>query len=83
MEVTVLDERGRITLGKKMEKRYGKRFVVVPANGEIILMPAPSRDPIKDLEELGRNSDINKFSIKQIKKIIEEEAEKEAISNLR
>lgn len=83
LEVTVLDKRSRITLGKKIEKRYGKRFIVVPAKDEIILMRAPSRDPIEGLEELGKNSSINKYSIKQLRKMALEEAGREALSNMR
>lgn len=83
MQITVLDERSRITLGRKIEKKYGKRFIVVPAKDEIILMPAPSKDPIKGLEELGKKSGINNYSLKQIKKMVQEEAEKEALSNVR
>ena len=82
MQVTMLDKRGRITLGRRMEKRYGKRFVIVPAKNEIILMPAPFKDPLKGLEELGRKSGINKYSRTQLKKIAQGEADREASSNL-
>lgn len=84
MQVTVMDERGRITLGKKIGKRYGRRFIVVPGNGEVVLMPAlRNKDPVKGLEEWGRKTGINRHSIKELRKIAMEEAEKEALSGMR
>lgn len=81
MQITITDERGRITLGKKIQKRYGRKFMILEANDEIILKPVVKEDPIKGLAELGQKSGINKYSIKQLKKIAEEEALREAVSN--
>ena len=77
-EVTVMDDRGRITLGKKIAKKYGRKFVVVPAMDEIVLMPVP-QDPITDLQKMWKEAGLNKYTRKQIKKMAEEEAEKEAL----
>jgi hypothetical protein len=79
MQETLMDQRGRVTLGKKLAKRYGKRFTVVPAQNEIILVPK-TKDPIRSLQEWGKKAGINKFSMKEIKKIISEEAVKELLS---
>ncbi len=81
-DISVADERDRITLGKKITKRYGKRFIVIDAVGEVVLRPVP-KDPVKGFAEMGRRAGINKYSMKQLKKMAEEEAEKEAISNIR
>lgn len=79
---TVMDERGRITLGKKLGKKYGRKFYVVPAVDEIILMPVSTNDPIKGFAELGKKSGMNKYSVKQLLKMAEKEAEKEILSEL-
>jgi hypothetical protein len=81
MKEITTDERGRINLGKELIERYGKRFWIAPSKDEIILIPVP-KDPIKDLRELGRRAGLHKMSLKEIKKMIEEEATKEALSNL-
>jgi hypothetical protein len=81
MQETLMDERGRITLGKKLAKRYGKRFAVVPAQNEIILIPK-TKDPLKSLRDWGEKAGINKLTMKEIKKIIEQEALKEISSKL-
>ena len=82
MEVTVLDERSRITLGKAMQKRYGKRFMIVPTPSEIILMPISSADPVKRLEAIGQKYHLEKYSLKQLKKMALEEGEKEAMAGI-
>ena len=82
MDVTVMDERGRVTIGKELGKKFGRVFFVVPTYNEIVLMPKP-KDPLKALEEWGRKSGINKLSMAQINKIVETEATREAMGNLR
>lgn len=83
MEITVIDKRSRITLGKKLEKRFGKRFIVIPTYEEIILRPVSTKDPLEDLKEIGKMMKINRFSNRQLKKMAEEEAIKEAIADLK
>ena len=79
MQETLMDQRGRITLGKKLAKRYGKKFTVVPAQNEIVLIPK-TKDPLRSLQEWGKKAGISKLSMKEIKKIINEEAVKELSS---
>jgi bifunctional DNA-binding transcriptional regulator/antitoxin component of YhaV-PrlF toxin-antitoxin module len=77
----VMDKQGRLYLPKRIKKEMGRKFYIVKTPDRIILIPVP-KDPVKALAELGRKAGINKYSMKQIKKMIEEEAEKEALSNL-
>ncbi len=79
----LMDERGRVTLGKKIQKQYGKKFFLIKTKNEIILKPISTKNPIEGLRELGKKSGINKLSIKRLKKIAEEEAMKEAMANIR
>lgn len=83
MQETLMDERGRITLGKKIEERYGKRFFLIKTKNEIILRPISTKDPIVGLRELGQRAGINKLSIKRLRKIALEEAGKEASTNIK
>ena len=53
MQETQCDAKGRIYLREKTRARYGKRFVVVEAPDEIILLPIPD-DPVADLAEFGK-----------------------------
>jgi len=38
------DEEGRIQLGPELRQRYGRKFFLVEAPGEIVLLPVPD-DP--------------------------------------
>ena len=78
-----MDERGRVTLGKKIEEQYGKTFFLIKTKNEIILRPISTKDPIEGLRELGKKSGINKVSINKLKKIALEEAMKEALTNMK
>jgi hypothetical protein len=82
MEEVLMDSRGRVTIGKELAKKYGRRFIVVPMYNDIVLVPKP-KDPIKALAELGKKSDIGKFSIGEIRKMAEKEAVKEAMKSVR
>jgi hypothetical protein len=73
MEEVVMDSRGRITIGEKMAKKYGRKFLVVPMPREILLVPKV-KDPLKELQEWGRKAGIGKYSLKQIKKMAEDAA---------
>jgi len=54
MQSTVIaDERGRLTLGRDVTERFGKRFHVVVMPREIVLVPI-SKDPLKSLKEEGK-----------------------------
>lgn len=78
-----MDERGRVTLGKKIQKQYGKKFFLIKTKNEIILKPISTKDPIEGLRELGKRSGMDKLSIKKLKKIAEEAAMKEALANIK
>lgn len=83
MQETLMDERGRVTLGKKIKKQYGKRFFLIKTKNGIILKPISTKDPIEGLRELGKKSGINKLSVKRLKKIALEEAMKEAATSIK
>lgn len=75
----MMDSRGRVTIGEKMAKKYGRRFMVVPMPKEIILVPKTKvKDPVAELQRIGKEAGLDRYSMGQIKKMIEEEAFKEA-----
>ncbi len=82
MRVAFADDRGRVTLGSKIVGKHGKKFAVVETVDDIILIPIP-KDPIAALRELGRKAGIDKYSIKELRKMALEEAEKEALEGLK
>lgn len=71
-----MDDRGRITLGKKIGERYGREFVVVETEKDIVLVPI-AQDPVKELQKIGKEAGIDKYSIKELRAMAMEEAEKE------
>ena len=73
MEITC-DRKGRIYLEESIRARYGKKFIVVEAPGELVLLPVPD-DPVKDLREWGKP--LRGMSMEEIKQAIQEQAEKE------
>ncbi|MBI2076242.1 MAG: AbrB/MazE/SpoVT family DNA-binding domain-containing protein [Candidatus Aenigmarchaeota archaeon] len=52
-ETAVCDERGRLTLGRDVTERFGKKFHVVMMPREVVLIPI-SKDPLKSLKEEGK-----------------------------
>lgn len=52
-DTAICDERGRLTLGRDVTERFGKKFHVVVMPREIVLIPI-SKDPLKSLEEEGK-----------------------------
>ena len=80
--VAYADDRGRVTLGSKLVDEYGRKFAVVRHREEIILIPIP-KDPIAHLQGLGREAGIDKYTTKELKEMAREEAEKEAMNNVR
>jgi hypothetical protein len=81
MSYATVDEKARICLTKEIADRYGRRFVIVPAKGEVILVPV-SEDPIKALQEEGKKIPKG-LSISDIKRMARERGKKEALGNLR
>ncbi|HVC58192.1 MAG TPA: hypothetical protein VND15_01815 [Candidatus Acidoferrales bacterium] len=82
MEILKIDERCRVTIGKKAVARYGKKFRMFDTPDGIFLVPIP-KDPISELEELGRRSKIAKYTLKEVKEIVLSEAKKEALARLK
>ena len=68
------DEEGRIRLGPGVRQRYGRRFFVVEAPGELVLLPV-AEDPLKDLQEIGRS--LKGLSVEDLKRRIDEQAQRE------
>ena|SRR3989344_6603916 len=82
MKTTYADTRGRITIGGSLIKRYGKKFAVVETPREIVLIPI-SEDPLSFLRKTGEKAGLDKYSIKELKRLVRIEAEKEASQHVR
>ncbi len=80
MKTVYADERGRIILGTKFLHRYGKKFAVVGTPKEIVLVPI-AKDPVAELAKLGKEAGIDKYTLTELKKMANEEAEKETFSS--
>jgi hypothetical protein len=68
------DEEGRLRLSPEVRQRYGRKFCLVEAPGELVLLPVPY-DAVKDLEEWGKP--LRGMSLAAIKRAIQEQADKE------
>ncbi|HLC76704.1 MAG TPA: hypothetical protein VJH04_00715 [archaeon] len=75
-EVT-LDDRGRLLLDKGLRDKYGDKFVVVEALGEIVLIPVP-KDPLATLQKEGEKLPKD-MSIADLKKLAGKLAVEQAI----
>lgn len=76
IQIAKTDEKARICVSKEVVKTYGDKFIIVRAPKEIVLLPVP-KEPIKELQVLGRKAGIYKIPIQKIKEIIAGEALKE------
>ena len=72
----VCDTKGRIVLPKAVRETYGTKFVVVPAAGEIVLMPIPE-NPLAKLAALGRKAGISDKPLKELREGILKQAKKD------
>ena len=72
------DDKGRVVLPKEVRSRYGGKFYVVSAPGEVVLIPVP-KDPLKVLRQEGKKIP-KSLSLKQLKSIARKAAKKEALS---
>ena len=63
MKTVFADDRGRIVLGTKFLHKYGRKFAVVSAKNEIVLVPI-AKDPLARLKEIGKESGIDKYTLK-------------------
>jgi len=68
------DDRGRVVLPREMRKTLGTKYIAVQAPGKILLFPVP-KDPVKDLQEMGRKAGLDKLSLAEIKRGIRKDAE--------
>ena len=82
MKTVLADNRGRVVLGTKLLDKYGKKFAVVGTQKEIVLVPI-AKDPLSELKKLGENAGIDKYTLRELKKMAMEEAEKEAFSSIK
>ena len=76
MKTVFADERGRITLGASMLDKFGRKFAVISAEKEIVLVPI-SKNPLAELRRIGKRAGIDRYTIKQLRGMAKEEAEKE------
>lgn len=77
IEEAKLDERGRINIGQGTREKYGDRFFVIKLSGEILLIPKP-KDPVSELRKWAKKLELGKLSVKDVRKLAEQEAYKEA-----
>ena len=75
-----LDDKGRLVIEKEIREKYGKRFELFEALGEIVLLPVPD-DPVKAMEEEGKKLP-KKISVADLKAKARAIALKEAMGNL-
>ena len=76
MRTALADHRGRITLGAKVLKEFGRRFAVVTAGEEVVLVPIP-KDPLAELKRIGKKAGIDKYTLKELRRMAREESEQE------
>lgn len=77
-----MDEKGRINLGKEARERYGGSFFIVKLSGEILLIPKP-KDPVAEMKKWGKELEIDKMMPRDIRRMAEEEANKEVEERIR
>lgn len=70
-----LDKLGRIALKKSLRERYGRTFIVVPKEDEIILKPLKI-----DKEKLAEK--LEKYSVSKLKEMAYEQAMKDVEKRL-
>ena len=76
-----VDEKARICITRELVNQYGEDFIIVPAKNEILLIPV-SKNPLKALQEEGKKIPKG-LGLKELKKMIREDAEKEALENMK
>ena len=74
-----LDDKGRLVIEKEIREKYGKKFELFEALGEIVLIPVPD-DPVKSMEDEGKKLP-KKMSVADLKVKAREIALKEAMGN--
>lgn len=71
-----VDKLGRIVLKKKLREKYGEQFILIDKGDEIILKPFHL-----DMSDLSKK--LEKYSLKELKDMAEEEAMKEIEEKLK
>jgi len=74
-----LDSKGRLYIPKEMREGLSREVYLVRLDHEILIVPKPG-DPLRELEELGK--DLPDKPLSEIKKEILEEAGREALGGL-
>lgn len=82
METVECDDRGRVLLSRDVRRDYGRKFFVVRAAGEVVLVPVPA-DPLKAMREEWRKAGLDKFSLTELKRLAERRAREEALNGVR
>ncbi len=79
-DVVQCDKKGRIYLREALRSRYGERFRVLEAAGELVFLPVPD-DPVKALADLGK--ELGDVSLKAVRAAGRQRALREALGNVR
>ena len=66
-----MEKTGKIYIPKKIRRKYGKKFFVVPYKDRIVLYNIPN-NPVEDLIKIGES--LKDISIEEIREEIYEEA---------
>lgn len=82
MKAVHVDERGRIPLGSKLIDKHGDKFAVISHGKRIVLVPIP-KDPLAELRWLGKEAGIDRYTIRELRDMALQDAEKEAMKNVR
>ncbi|MDK2781764.1 MAG: hypothetical protein PWR13_792 [Archaeoglobi archaeon] len=69
-----VDDRGRVCIPKPLREKIGKEVFVVETREGILLIPKP-QDPVKELEEIGKQ--LPEKSVKELRREIESAAMEE------
>lgn len=77
MTTSVCDEKGRILLPRSAREQFGRSFHIVKTKVDILLVPS-SKDPLKELAELGRTSKLRDLPIPEIRASARRRAAREA-----
>jgi hypothetical protein len=78
LKTVLADDRGRVTLGTSLVGRYGRRFALIDAALEIVLVPV-AKNPVARLAQIGRQFGLDRYTLKQLREIARVEAEKEIL----
>lgn len=79
-EITT-DERGRITLPKKLRERFGERYRLVELTDGIKLLPRPE-DPLESLQSAA-SDEFREASMDDLREAAIDEAREQADENVR